>query len=221
MTFLSSLGRGVSLWTALLLAGLCLAGCGPRVADPEADMANLRNQLARKVPSGWQVGTAKEAGFAMLLPAKEKDLVVWKTQPVSLEWRTEPVATQLTAHVYFTLALTPWIAPADFPSLYKQNEELKKQHAYHQSKMANVPRDSTGKFMPRGAAEANTLRQAQDDYAKVPPARTDLPTHYYDHVAIQVHDWRTVLVPAEREHQQEQNRVFALFNELMKRYPTL
>jgi hypothetical protein len=97
---------------------------------------------------------------------------------------------------------------------------LKKQHAYHRAKMANVPRDPSGKFMPRGVAEAAALRQAQEAYAKLKPFRTDLPSHYYGQVAVQVYDWRTTLVPADREHQQEQNRVFALFNELMKRYPT-
>lgn len=206
-----------ALQMALLLA--LAVGCGGP-GGPDADLAELRGRLTRKLPAGWQISTAKEVGFPLLPPTKDKDLVLWKTQPVALEWRREPVATQMVAHVYFTVVLENWIEPAEFTPLYKANEELKKQHAYHRAKMANVPRDETGKFMPRGAAESVALNQAQEAYAKLKPFRTDLPTHYFGQVAIQVYDWRTVLVPAEREPQQEQNRVFALFNEIMKRYPT-
>ena len=201
------------------LALLLLAGCGGP-GGPDADLAELRDRLTRKLPAGWQLSTAKEVGFPLLPPTKDKDLILWKTQPVALEWRKEPVATQMTAHVYFTVALENWIEPAEFTPLYKANEELKKQHAYHRAKMANVPRDETGKFMPRGDSESVALQQAQEAYAKLAPFRTDLPTHYYGQVAVQVCDWRTTLVPADREHQQEQNRVFALFNEILTRYPT-
>jgi hypothetical protein len=199
---------------------LALAGCGPNVTDPDRDAKELRDWLRRKLPAGWQVGTAQEAGFPTLPPTKADDILLWKTEPVTLEWRKEPVATQVVAHVYFTLARVGWIEPAEFAGIFKQNEELRKQHDYYRARMANVPRDETGKFMPRGVAEALALKSEQEEYAKLAPVRADLPTHYYGQLALQVHDWRTVLVPAEREVQQEQNRVFALFNEIMKRYPT-
>jgi hypothetical protein len=204
---------------ALLAATVCLAGCGG-ASGPDADLAELRELLKRKLPAGWQLSTAKEVSFPLLPPTKDKDLILWKTEPVALEWRKEPVATQLVAQVYFTLALENWIEPNEFVPVYKANEELKKQHAYYRAKMANVPRDANGNFMVRGVAEGVALNRAQEDYAKLRPFRTDLPTHYFGQVALQVHDWRTTLVPIDREPQQEQNRVFALFNEIMKRYPT-
>ena len=205
-----------------IIVGACLlvlAGCGGPTG-PDADLAELRERLTRKLPAGWQVSTAKEVSFPLLPPTKANDLILWKTQPVALEWRKEPVTTQMTAHVYFTLGLENWIEPDQFLEIYKANEALKKQHAYYRAKMANVPRDESGKFMPRGVAEATALKNAQEEYAKLKPFRTDLPTQYYGKLAIQVYDWRTVLVPADREPQQEQNRVFALFNEILQRYPT-
>jgi hypothetical protein len=207
-------------WRALVGLLLVLAGCGPHLSGPERDVQELRDWFRRKLPAGWQVGTAREAGFPVLPPTKADDLVLWKSEPVALEWRTEPVAAQMVAHVYFTLARVEWVEPAEFAELHRKNEALRKQHDHYRARMTNVPRDADGNFMPRGVAEASALRSVQKEYAKLPPYRTDLPTHYYRRVAWQVHDWRTVLVPAEREVQQEQNRVFALFNEIMKRYPT-
>lgn len=202
---------------------LVLANCTGRPEGRAGDLLDLRNEIARKLPANWKISTVKDVPFPVLPPAKPDDLIVWRTKPVVFEKPRSVSATTRPVYppyVYYTLTLHDWIELDKYPAILKANDDLRKQHEYYQAQLASIPRTAEGQYKPRGDAESSAVKQYKPKLDALPPFERHLPTHYYNSLSIKLHDWRTTLVPEDRDTQQEQNQVMAVFNEVLKKYPT-
>jgi hypothetical protein len=187
------------------------AGCGQQAASPEQTVENLRRLLQSKVLKGWKVSYGRDVDFPLEPATQPGDLVVYKTEKVMVGPRSPDAEAPADPQaIYYTVSIKPFIPPAEFPEVWKKNEAIRKEHERVLRTVANVPRSPAGQLMPRGVAEGLQVADFEKEYAALPPYDKDMPTHYYENVGLIVRDWRKVLVPVQRDHQQEMNQVYAL-----------
>jgi hypothetical protein len=199
---------------------LCLAaGCADQASGPERTIEDLRNRLQSKVLKGWQVDYARNVAWPLEPPTQPGDLVVYKAEKVKIgPPRPSAQAPADPQAIYYTISIKPFIPPDHYPDLWKKNEAIRKEHARVLRTVANVPRSPTGELMPRGTAEGLQVADFQKEYEALPPYDHDMPTHYYGNVGLVIRDWRKVLVPENRDHQQEMNQIYALLYMAVQEY---
>ena len=210
-------------WAAALslgaLAAAVAAGCGESASTPQAAFDHLRAVLARRVPAGWRVAYGHDVPFAVRSPAGPDDIVVYKTEPVRLQGRPPaPPPDPNPGPIYFALSLKPFIPSDQYADVWKKNEAVRKEHERVLHRVANVPRNEQGQLMPRGTVESQQVASFREEYAKLPPFDPDLPTRYFRGVGVNIRDFRTVLVPVERQWQQEMNQVYVQLMLVLSEY---
>ncbi len=207
------------LAAALLVIGAMAHGCAAEAEEltEEQALARLQRDIDRVLPRTWQVGTVEQANAKAGLELEGEGLVAWRTEPVELRQRDadgEPVEATL----HFHLQQRPWIEPADFREIYRENEALRQRHRDVLRMVRHIPRNVEGELMPRDQNEQAAVSRFRAAYEQLPDYRRDLPTHRFRGVALTLHDERTEIIPAERELQTEKNTVYAQIANILTAY---
>jgi len=222
-------GLAMLLCTAAMMA---TAGCGQEPETPEQALADLAERLGSKVRAGWKVGRVRDVSFAVfeervdvgdLHPYGESvepnDIVVWRSEPVRLQERADGSAPDPNpGHVYFILSRKEFIAPGDYVSVRRKNDDALKERKWLLRDVAHVSRDAEGNLSPRGAAEATQVTAFRGKYEKLPSYNAFDPQYHHACVGIRLRDYRTVLVPVERDHRQEMNQTYVEIVQILSAY---
>ena len=205
---------------ALSLTLLVLpVGCGSTARTPQDSLQALRNILSKKIPQGWQVSAAREVSFPLDEKIRPGDLVVWRTDKARLLARPPSIVPQPNpGTLYFAVSLREFIPPEQYGQRWRENEQIRKEHERVLHSVAMVPRNEKGELMPRGTVEELDVARFKREHAKLPPYQPDMPTHYFGSIALRLRDYRTVLLPENREHQQEMNQVYVALCTAMREY---
>jgi len=206
-------GAGAAMLLALPL------GCGSEPPTPAERLDELRRTLARKVPAGWQVGYARDAGFRLRAEVAGGDLVLWRTEKAGLVSRPpEIVPEENPGTLHFAVSPRPFIPRDEYAERWAANEAIRKEHERVMHRVAMVPRDENGELMPRGTVEELDVARFSREYAALPAYDKNMPTHYYRDLALRLRDYRTSLLPKERELQQEMNTVWVVLMSAVEAY---
>ena len=219
---------------AALLLGACLAagaGCEKEPQTPDEALGQLTERIEPKLRPGWKISRVKDAPFAVrpekvdaqdLTPYVEApagdDLLVWKAQPVALQDRPGADLEANPGHLYFVLSPREFIEPGDYAARARTNEEAIEKRRHLLRDVANVPRDADGRLRARGAAESEQIAAFRKKYDAMPPYEAFLPTHYFGRVGIRLRDYRTTLVPVEREDRQDVNQMYVEIIQILSEY---
>jgi hypothetical protein len=209
--------------TTLPLVLLCtmLAGCGEKAPDDQStELTRLKTNLAKSLPKGWQVGTAKDSGVAFVPPTKPDDILVWKTDKVLLRRRAAETvgAEPQPVHIYFTLAPQPFISPEAYSTIYASNNAIKAEHDLLEKRVGHIPRNKDGEFLTRGGTDSETVGSYKARKKELPPYQVDLPDYYFGQLAFCLRDWRKIQEPEERLPQTEMNTAYYAITKLLTQY---
>lgn len=195
-----------------------LAGCEEEtITTPQQSVQVLKANLAAATPEGWQVSFGREIKFDLLPPSGPDDLIVWRTDEVELKTLTPDNPTG-KGHLYFALSIKEYIDPEDYPVLYRRNEEIRKRHEHMFAGVANMPRDPTGRLAPRSLLETGVVGRYYREYHTLPPYEPSYPEHYFGKVTVKLWDWRTVLLPKDREIYKDLSRAYLAITRELEKY---
>ena len=223
---------GQTLVSCLLAVLLTAVGCEKAPETPEEAMTALADHVQDKVREGWKVARVKDAPFKVMdekvnagdlkpyyEPLSDGDIVVYRAEPVQLQQRPGlPEVDANPGHIYFVLSLKDYIEPGEYAEMAKANQEAIEKRRWALRDVANIRRDAEGNLKPRGQAESVTVAAWKNRYAKLPPYNAFLPQYHYQGAAVRLRDYRTSLVPEEKEHQQEMNQTYVEIIQILKPY---